>query len=627
MKTKRVLIGCAILAACSAGVVGWRHEAARRAPARAAAAPANARIAEDEWKPREERRYHVFTSTEVEGQGDQDSTHTTVTAELELTLVAAKKEPGRTVLRGSLRASKLQISRGDATEDRTDAVNRSLARPFAVALDSRGTVTEFSRDQRIESLAEGIIRTVVSGLQFVRPESGAPRTWSTEETDSTGRLTARYRRVSAETFEKRTERYQDSPSADRGRVNRQRSVATRLERKASGVLSRVERKEVQDATVMGVHLSSHSELSLGLTSIGTAAATPADLDGLRPARLDGPPAESASGKERLAELARGHSISELARVIAAQRGKSFQDQKGVLESLVAVLSVGGAGAAREAAREIRVAASPESARAVLGALASTDGADAKRTLAELARDSTVSEDLRAQALMGLGTSDPPTRESIEQLQALAQDERLSPELHGTALRALGAALGEQDAADPSVTSAALTSMGFLVHGLENAKSPAEAAPYADALGNAGTSGGLKTLLELVHSKSPVLRALAIANLRKMQGAEVDAVLANALMFDSDADVRGAALEALRYREPTTATIGALVQVIKHDPSKALRHQAVGVAAMYADETPELMAAIVWASENDPDQDVRGLAARFLNANSESGPEPVAQSAP
>ena len=629
MKTKRILAACAILAASSAaGVAGWRYHVAKPLPARGGDAPAPGRveasIVEDVWKLGEERRYRILATTQVEGEGDQDSASTAIKTELDLRLVAASKEQGRTVVRGLLHASKLQIGKDGDSEDRTEELNRSLSKPFAVAFDNRGTITEFLRDKAIEPLADGILRAVVSSLQFVRPESETAQTWSTEETDSTGRHTAKYRRVSGPAFEKTAERYTDLSKADPGRLNRTRSVTTRIERKPNGVLALADRKETQAALVTGVRLSSHSVLSLQLTAIGTSAVAPGDLQGLQAVPLDGPPAGNASQHDRLQLLAKGHSVTELAGTIAAHKGKSFENQKEVLEQLVAVLSVGGPGALRDASREIRVAASPESARAVLGALVSTEGAGAQSTLAELARDPSVSEDLRAQALMGLGTADSPTRDSIEQLQALAKDEDLSRGLRDTALLALGAAVGENDGADPSAAKAAETSSAFLVQGLENARNPTEAAAYADALGNAARPDGLGALLNLAKSPDPRLRGTAISALRKMQGPEVEALLASTLRSDPDPSVRSDALQALRYRELTSVTLAALVHVIKQDQVKSVRHQAVGVAVMHAEDVPELMAAVAWASEHDPDKDVRELASRSLNADPVNGPPPPAK---
>src|SRR5690606_4087248 len=110
-----------------------------------------------------------------------------------------------------------------------------------------------------------------------------------------------------------------------------------------------------------------------------------------------------------------------------------------------------------------------------------------------------------------------------------------------------------------------------------------------------------------------IRTKAVDALRFMPGAEVDALLAAALLKDADARVRAVAAEAMRFRLSSPALIASLQQGLQQDKDVAVRHAALNTTAVFYGASAELESVLRWVAQNDPHPDLRTRAANILRA--------------
>ena len=159
----------------------------------------------------------------------------------------------------------------------------------------------------------------------------------------------------------------------------------------------------------------------------------------------------------------------------------------------------------------------------------------------------------------------------------------------------------------------------LIDALAAATTPAERALFLKALGNTGDARAVPALVAQLATDDVSVRTAALWALRFMQGAEVDALLVEALtkepaMACRQAVVAGAAFRSLPPLGP------ALDQVARVYPDKALRLDVVHLLGASKERYPAGISTLKYVADNDPAPDVREAAQVALKPNTVPGPK-------
>jgi hypothetical protein len=97
----------------------------------------------------------------------------------------------------------------------------------------------------------------------------------------------------------------------------------------------------------------------------------------------------------------------------------------------------------------------------------------------------------------------------------------------------------------------------------------------------------------------------------MRAPTVDELIAGRLEGDTVSEVRIAALDALRVREPTDALVRAVSSVAATATDPRVRYRAVELAIQWLPRRKELVATLSRVAANDPEPRVRSRAQAAL----------------
>jgi HEAT repeat protein len=491
------------------------------------------------------------------------------------------------------------------------ALKASLEEACYFAIDERGTVVEVRFDPKSNSLAQSLVRGVITAMQFVRADADED-SWIAEELDTTGRYRAKYRRDGAGRYVKQKLEYVQRAQGSVGPAPKTSVKSSHSVFAFEGdELVRFESEERVDTSAAGLP-PFHATTSITLAKSGVAPL--ADVKALGelfagwvPSRPDDVGFVAEMGPSRDFDLARiaGQTfesiVKELERASAASNnGKAVQDR--VYVALVSLLRQDEA--ARAAAADYVVGGKGANTGMVLDALRDAGTGKAQDVfLGILDRVQPAVRLAIVQRLSGVGH---PTPDTVSRLVSALRD----PALRVQAEFGLGAAVHALRSVDPSTAGVATHA---LLAELERSREPTDVANTLAALGTAGQSDLLPTIAKYVHDESVVVRAAAGAALRRISGDKADALLVSILESDSSERVRSEALHAARQRTPSERVMSAVEKVSRNDKASTVRLEALALLGNWIEEFPRGRETVVFMAAHDTDEKVREAAKAQLAA--------------
>ena len=257
----------------------------------------------------------------------------------------------------------------------------------------------------------------------------------------------------------------------------------------------------------------------------------------------------------------------------------------------------------DAKKKLHEGANSETASAIASALGSAGTPEAQRALTDVLDAKAVPVSTRATALMALGFTDKPTRET--QAAVLTQMRKADSDLAINASLSMGAIA--KHAPDDATSRDAVDEM---IANLQAATTPEDKARWLDALGNAGAPRALSAVLAHTSHPNSVVRAAAVGALRFASGDEVVSVLSTATL-DPDDGVKGAAISAIAEQN-LLPFIPALDRILQGDRDTSYRIAAVRVLGRAIPLAAEVEAILSRTATHDADPKVREAATTALS---------------
>jgi Lipoprotein amino terminal region len=235
----------------------------------------------------------------------------------------------------------------------------------------------------------------------------------------------------------------------------------------------------------------------------------------------------------------------------------------------------------------------------IAALRDAGTKEAQTALTGLFRETSLSDNTRAELVRGLSLTANPTSESTELLRELSKGDSPFAEqaVFGLGSHARRAELAGND-------NGAI--MGELVGGLEGSKNAQTRARYLTALGNAGDHDSLPALRKSIEEGPATSRADAVHALRRIVGDDVDALLATQLTAPSP-DVRRQAARAIRDREQTAILQAAVAKALRTESDGLVKNFLIEVAFLWAAKSPAIQASLNWLVEHEKNENLKHQA--------------------
>ncbi|WP_224240220.1 HEAT repeat domain-containing protein [Hyalangium gracile] len=586
------------------------------------------------WRPGSLYRYSLSADQKVTfrpiqpGAQALPSMRFNLRGEWNVGVVSADAE--RVDARVNLKLSSLSVDIGDGGP-LSPEVQRGLAAalqlPFFLTTDKTGLATFTHFEQGTDTLVRSILRSVVASSQFVL--TGAPRAnWSAEEYDNTGRYHAVYQRLAGDRFQKRKESYSHVASPQgleplNGQIHISVNAVSTFELERDlwpRWLEGQERVEVEAGQTMPP-TTYESSLSMKLlehrpdpTLIGTFAARRASLSSASMASFQG---VEQDPMDQHRQVLQGKDFDTLVQELRSlpEDPKARDDARTqALEQLRALFMLRPSEALKVPG-VIREGMDPLAASPMLGALSAASTREAVQALAEVTGDASISTDIRMDSVAALGVAKDPTSEGLEALRGATREA--DGMLRDTAKLALGNAAFQLSDTDAKGAEA-------LMHELHNeyssAASSEQQALALRSLGNTRSPDALSVLEEALRSGDPLLRQAAIEALRVIPDPRADQLLAESMLRDPAPEVRRVAVFASSFR-PLAPLLPALAQALRLDPTDGVRVDVIHLLGEQRAALPEALPLLAWASQNDPNPDLRKAAASFVNPPATGGSAP------
>ncbi|WP_224364840.1 HEAT repeat domain-containing protein [Hyalangium versicolor] len=522
--------------------------------------------------------------------------------------------------RVSLKLSSLavDVGGGPLAPDVQRNLATALQLPFFVTYDKTGLAAFTHFEQSTDPLVRSILRGVLASSQFVA--KGAPGAhWSTEEHDTTGRYQATYQRLAADRFEKRKESYSHVASPQgleplNGQIQIAVSAVSTFALERDLWPRAIDGKEHVDVEAGQSMPPTTYEASLSLsllehradpTLIGTFEARRASLSSASMASFQG---VEQDPMDQYRQVLQGKDFDTLVKELRSlpEDPKARDDARTqALEQLRALFMLHPSEALKVPGI-IRAGMDPLAASPMLGALSAASTPESIQSLAEVSNDAAIPKDIRMDAVAALGVAKDPTSEGLEALRGAKRDA--DGMLRDTAKLALGNAafqLGDTDAKGAEALVRELTNE------YGSAFNPEEQALALRTLGNTRSPSALDTLEGALRSDNPAIRQAAIEALRVIPDPRADQLLSQYMLGDPAPAVRRVAVFASSFR-PLAPLLPALAQALRMDPTDGVRIDVIHLLGEQRTVLPEALPLLTWASENDPNPDLRKAAASFIH---------------
>lgn len=475
------------------------------------------------------------------------------------TFTKASQGAGRQVL-AELKLSRLELSDDHALPVGKDKYRRriraELERAVVFDLNERGAVVAMHAPRDLVSTALGAIRMLAASFQLTMAPAGAGGNWTAREQDASGTYRAEYRALGANAIVRKKTAYTElpAPEADSAPVKYEiRKSEARFELSPSGSIASSAGSEsvlLDDGEGALPPLEMKSSFRIARRADTTRAQLPeqsARLMALPSRALNAAPEPEAQSYELdLAKAASGTRLDAILTDMARTdptRGAgdthAFRRLNAALEAAVRIDED-----AEHAAFARSEPGQPYAAE-LLTALARSNRPEALLHIAKrLQPSSRLPLELRARTLIALSKNAYVTRPVVRALEALTSD----PQLGEGAVLGLGALSYRLQRTDPLL---AQEIHHLLAARLDQAGTREQTELALRALGNAGNGASLPKLERFLVARDPKLRAVAVEALRRLEGPEVNALLAQIQENDTDEAVQDAVQSVLATRNDRT----------------------------------------------------------------------------
>lgn len=506
-----------------------------------------------------------------------------------------------------------------------EMLSRALVLPFFISVDKTGLVKATHFEKSTDTLARGLLRSLVANSQFV--VAGVPgNSWQTEEFDTTGLYLALYQRQGDGRFEKKKQSYTHvttatgpQPVASHLRIDVSSSATFELE---ADLWSRtfqsserlvVDGSEAMPTTTYSLSMRMHLLERLRDPSLlGSFEASQARLGSAAMSAFQG--VDQDPMDEYRQTLGSKNFDSLLKELHALPKDEHERDEvrTNVLDQLHALFMLHPAEALK-VPDAIRAGMDPLAASPMIGALSAASSREAIQSMVELSKDGTLSQDIRMDAVGALGMAETPNSEGVDALRNLSRDT--DPMLRDTATLALGNAAFRMSGENKNGTQGLIHELGTMYR---TGSSPEVQMQAIRALGNTREPLALPTIQEALRSPIAELRVVAIEALRNIPDPTADRLLSEHLVKDPAAEVRRAAIFSASFR-----SLGPLLPALEHaqrsDLADGVRSDVIHLMGELRGSLPQAMPLLFWSSANDPNPELRKIAQQFIDASASPTP--------
>ena len=480
-----------------------------------------------------------------------------------------------------MQAPQLAVTQGGRASSAADAARNDLPRAFGAAYDARGRLIALYVPPDGDALASGLREQLLSLLQV---DAAGGQAWSADEVDPNGTARVRYSRT-GERLVREREAYLSVVAGEIDGIAGQARAEVRLG--ADGWLDAMRAEDAITRRLNADGLNASVSVSLDVDRTGAGLGAQPVWD---PAWVRVVPGQGLASESARADLE--------ARVLA---GATLSD---LLAELRTAEGIDRARLARRVSALLRV--DPDQLGAVAGAVSGLDVDDAAMILQGMAQSGVPGAQGAVAGILGAeprpevrqaaavelalaGVYDPA---AVAGLQAAARDA--DADVRDASQLAIGAQV--RAGADPNLMVP--VAEGFDPKG-------ADALTRLRALGNSGVEATLDVALTALEQGDADVRRAALEALRHVDVPVDDALWAG--FGDTNADVRLAAVRAAEAAGG--AAVEGLADLATHDGSAAVRAESLRALVSHRADADVRTAAE--AASKDPDAGVRAAAAALL----------------
>ncbi|HYO74512.1 MAG TPA: HEAT repeat domain-containing protein [Archangium sp.] len=506
--------------------------------------------------------------------------------------------------------------------DAREAMSKALELPFFFSMDKTGMVVLTHFENEADSLVRGIHRALVAGSQFV--VAGAPKdAWKSEELDTTGRYMAEYSRQNPERFEKNKKSYSHlitpkglEPLSGKITLKVRAGATFEMEKDLwPRSLDTTEQLDVDSAEEL-IAATYENTLRLRLQQ---RMYDPSLFNSFksRQGALSSAPMASFGGVQQdpldqYRQVLGGKNFDMLVKDLRNLPKEPLERDDArarALEQMRALFMIQPAEALK-VPDIIRAGMEPDAASPMLGALSAASNKESIQALAAVGADGSIPHDIRMDSVAALGMAGEPNRQGVDALREMTRNP--DQMLRDTATLGLGNAayqMGDDNTRDAE-------SLVFeLNNGYRAASSPEQQALALRALGNTRSPTMMATIQEALGSPDPRIRTAAIEALRNVPSPDADQLLSRYLLTDPASEVRRAIIFSASYR-PVPPLLPALGQALRKDAADGVRVDIVRLLGAVRGMLPDAMTMLAWASQNDPNPEIREMALMYVNTPTE-----------
>jgi hypothetical protein len=246
---------------------------------------------------------------------------------------------------------------------------------------------------------------------------------------------------------------------------------------------------------------------------------------------------------------------------------------------------------------------------ITDALAAAGSPGAMAALGTIARNSSLDERLRVDAIIASVQMQHPSVEAMRVLAGLMADSNAAVQ---SAARTMSGTLARVGRTEHPVEAEALdASLVALYHSAPDTREKVDA---LRALGNSAGPAVVPVVVEALRDPHGSIRAAAARALRLAPGSEVDRLLADVMRSDSDPAVRVEAIFATRFRSPLPAPlVDALLHNATADSIDYVRSDAVAVLRQNPEASPDIPETLARIADRDTNPGIRRQAREALAA--------------
>ncbi|MFO0574336.1 MAG: HEAT repeat domain-containing protein [Polyangia bacterium] len=593
-----------------------------------AAAPSPPPATPFKWNAGQRRTYSLSTVRTVRFRSAPGATEA-LSEDLRLALSASYSV---TVLRADAYSVLAEVRLGEPKLDlgSLDAAERermqgALLTPFYLMMEPSGRLRGLRLARGTQPVLRGFLKAVAASLQYARAPGPS---WTHDEVDATGEYQARYQlAVDGTRCDKSRLRYTRVaavqgllPIESLGGVGGELHITYTLAR-TDDEAARVEALQGTDTLTVDPgpgmpRVSSESQIALRLLRAEpagdlTEALQRAEGPDYEPSLLgvsDADPDSARRADERVVQGARFEDL--LTALRALPPGDDGQERASLHMRLSALMRLDPK-AARKAQQVIAQGAELSLSRTLVGALGGAGTGPAQEALVQVGESTSLSAEVRMNAVAALGLAEQPEEASAVALQRLASDP--DADVRSTALLAMGnAALAQRQKGQGGEAE---QSIDTILLRLQAATTEAEQTLCLEALGNGGDPRALPALQSALRAPSVAVRKAAAHALRFLpsdgSGGNVDQLLTEVLLRDPAAEVRKAALFAVSFRS-LLLYLPALQQLVLGDPDGDVRLDTVrllgkALSSAGTQLVPGVLSTLRQVAERDKDANVRQAA--------------------